>query len=97
MLTFVFPWKPNARHELRLEAGATQERTLEAVSSMPLLGPAPMLGVGETVPDTSSLPLLSISHRYWKASPFASRRRLGARDLGHSEIGMVRIWQECAA
>jgi hypothetical protein len=26
---------PNARRELRLEAGATQERTLEAVSSRP--------------------------------------------------------------
>jgi hypothetical protein len=30
--------QPNARHELLLKAGATQERTLEAVSSMPLLG-----------------------------------------------------------
>ena len=30
--------KPNAGHELLLEAGATQERTLYAVSSMPLLG-----------------------------------------------------------
>src|SRR5438093_2066932 len=32
------PLAPNARRELRLEAGATQERTLEAVSSTPLLG-----------------------------------------------------------
>jgi hypothetical protein len=29
---------PNARHELRLEAEATQERTLEAVSPTPLFG-----------------------------------------------------------
>ncbi len=30
--------KPNARRELRLEAGARDERTLEAVSSTPLFG-----------------------------------------------------------
>jgi hypothetical protein len=30
------PEPPNARRELLLEAGATQERTLEAVSSRPL-------------------------------------------------------------
>ena len=30
---------PNARHELLPEAGARHERTLEAVSSMPLFGP----------------------------------------------------------
>jgi hypothetical protein len=30
--------QPNARRELRLEAGARHERTLEAVSSTPLLG-----------------------------------------------------------
>ena len=38
LLTTPVERMPNARHELRLEAGATQERTLEAVSSMPLLG-----------------------------------------------------------
>ena len=38
-LVFFTPW-PNARRELRLEVGATQERTLEAVSSTPLFGPA---------------------------------------------------------
>ena len=32
---------PNARPELRLEAGARYERTLEAVSSRPLFGPVP--------------------------------------------------------
>jgi hypothetical protein len=42
--TFTLPetpslsWRENARRELRLEAEATQERTLEAVSSTPLLG-----------------------------------------------------------
>jgi hypothetical protein len=30
--------EPNARRELRLEAGARYERTLEAVSSTPLFG-----------------------------------------------------------
>src|SRR5262249_55199271 len=30
--------RPNARRELRLEAGARDERTLEAVSSTPLFG-----------------------------------------------------------
>ena len=30
---------PNARHEPLPEAGATEERTLEAVGSMPLFGP----------------------------------------------------------
>jgi hypothetical protein len=32
------PLVPNARLELRLEAGARHERTLEAVSSRPLFG-----------------------------------------------------------
>jgi hypothetical protein len=31
-------WKPNARPELLPEAGARNERTLEAVSSRPLFG-----------------------------------------------------------
>jgi hypothetical protein len=38
MLTVFFPWKPNARHQARLRAGATQERTLSAVAWMPWLG-----------------------------------------------------------
>ena len=33
-----FSWRDNARPELRLEAGARHERTLEAVSSRPWLG-----------------------------------------------------------
>ena len=32
--------QPNARRELRLEAGVRHERTLETVSSTPLLGAA---------------------------------------------------------
>jgi hypothetical protein len=40
MPTVFFPVKPNAGPELRLEAGATQERTLEAVSSRPLCTPS---------------------------------------------------------
>jgi hypothetical protein len=44
MFPFFFPWKPNARPELQLEAGATQERTLEAVSSRPWLGDVRLRG-----------------------------------------------------
>jgi hypothetical protein len=47
---------PNARHELRLEAGARYERTLEAVSSMPLLGPYWRPEAWKTVPDTFLFP-----------------------------------------
>ena len=37
MLPFLFPWQPNARHELLPEAGA--QRRLEAVSCKTLLSP----------------------------------------------------------
>src|SRR5215471_2484709 len=50
--------KPNARRELRLEAGARHERTLEAVSSTPLFGAATPL-----VPSFARLPALSDSGR----------------------------------
>src|SRR5215471_17587313 len=46
MPTVVLLWKPNARRELRLEAGARHERTLEAVSSTPLFGPLHGLSLG---------------------------------------------------
>ena len=38
MLTIFFPLKPNARRQLLLEAGARDERRLEAVSCTPWLG-----------------------------------------------------------
>jgi hypothetical protein len=33
-----FLWKPNAGPQARLKAGATEERTLDAVACMPLFG-----------------------------------------------------------
>ncbi len=45
MPTFVFPWKPNARGEPRLEAEARHERTLEGVGSSAMFG-----GVWPTYP-----------------------------------------------
>ena len=38
MPTCFFPWKPNAQAHLLPEAGATQERTLEAVRCSALFG-----------------------------------------------------------
>src|SRR6266849_9162878 len=54
----VLQWKPNARAHLLPEAGATLERTLEAVRCSPMFGavPAPVLPLPEpsTVPSRVS-------------------------------------------
>src|SRR5262245_29106065 len=52
--------EPNARRQARLKAGATQERTLEAVACTPMFGPGLAQGPGETVPDP--LPLAVPGH-----------------------------------
>jgi len=50
MLTFLFPWKPNAGAQPLPRAGATEERTLEAVGCSALLGVmAHNRGVGRTL------------------------------------------------
>ena len=46
---FPMPLAPNAGRQARLKAGATQERTLEAVACTPMLGPVLAQGPGETV------------------------------------------------
>ncbi len=44
-------WRDNASLQLRPEAGATEERTLEAVACTPMFGPVLVQGPRETVPD----------------------------------------------
>jgi len=43
--------QPNAGRQVRLKAGATEERTLEAVACTPMFGPVLVQGPRETVPD----------------------------------------------
>ena len=52
MPTFIFPLKPNARAQPLPKAGATQERTLEAVSCTPWFGWGTSQGGGWHIPST---------------------------------------------
>src|SRR5262245_42307127 len=65
MPTFVCPWKPNARPEPRLEAGARHEQTLEAVSSRPLFG----AGSGRDIAFPSSRIALTLTCGLLSAHP----------------------------
>src|SRR5215471_3369311 len=56
MLTFLFPWEPNARRHLLPAAGATEERRLEAVRCTPMLGAVPAEGLRSLpLPDAPAL------------------------------------------
>jgi hypothetical protein len=93
MLTVFFPVKPNARYEPLPEAGATQERTLEAVGSMPLFG------------DAFTLHVLSLVCRRWDTEMISFRVRafsltispqLLQQHLGLLEVSSVKAFGEPA-